>query len=317
LALLIFLVFDAVRWGRYMGNHVLFEAKSLIGMTDANDLFNMGAICNTLERWKCSEKAFAALLALDPRNNVALANVAIAQTRLKKYDSAVANFERLNERAQATSDTLANYGRAFEGLGRSDDAIAWYYRSLALNPHLIDVADRLIDLLVEKKYYTEALSVIGSLAHASPQMEDLFKGRMIALSELERRIPSAPEHSIRLVSVNDHHFLPISIAGMDRPALFMVDTGATELILSRQFLAENGLEGFTVQDRQLATLADGHSVLAERIVFHSVQIGPWTLKDVTAVVCDGCAPLAGQSLLKRFQMSTRNVGGVEYLTLKR
>jgi predicted aspartyl protease len=289
----------------------------VIGVADPTDYYNLGLICNTTGRWKCSEEAFAKLLAQDKGNNVALANLAIAQTHLGKYSSAVENFERLTNRAQGTYDTMAAYGRAEEGLGHGDDAIGWYYRSLAVNPRVLDVADRLIDLLVERKQYSEAFSVIGNLSYMTPQIDEIFKGRMIALAELEQKNGDPKAHAIRLVSIRDHHFLPIALEGMKKPALFMVDTGASELIVSRSFLAENGLGDYTVQGNGIATLADGHAVFAKRVLFHRLRVGPWLLKNVSAVVCEGCAPLAGQSLLKRFQMSTRNHGGVEYMTLRR
>lgn len=317
LAFLTLLCIDALHFGKYMGNHVLIRAKAAVGMADSQDWYNLGLICNTIERWSCSEEAFSKLLALDPRNAVALANMAIAQTHLRKYRSAVANFERLTQHARGTYDMMASMGRALEGIGRDDEAIGWYYRSLALNPHLIDVADRLIDLLAERKEYSEALSVIGSLSYSSARVEALFKGRMIALAHLESKNGKAETHAIRLVSVSDHHFLPISLEGMEMPALFMVDTGASELILSREFLAENGLGDYTFQGNGIATLADGRAVLAKRVVFHRLRVGPWTLNNVSAVVCEGCASLAGQSLLKRFRMSTSTVAGVEYMTLER
>jgi len=73
------------------------------------------------------------LLADDPGNSDYLDTKAFALLQLGKFEAAAAAYESLVGR-NPTAENWMSYGRALKVLGRTDDAVAAYRQSLALNP---------------------------------------------------------------------------------------------------------------------------------------------------------------------------------------
>src|SRR6202035_2768569 len=59
---------------------------------------------------------------------------AYALLQLSEFDAAAAAYESLLQRSP-TAENWTSWGRSLKVLGRTDDAISAYRRSLALNPH--------------------------------------------------------------------------------------------------------------------------------------------------------------------------------------
>lgn len=84
--------------------------------------------------WKMALSETERLLADDPDNRDYLDTKAFSLLQLCEFDAAAAAYEALLEK-HPTTENWKSYGRALKTLGRTDDAISAYRRSLALNPH--------------------------------------------------------------------------------------------------------------------------------------------------------------------------------------
>ena len=97
--------------------------------------------------------------------------------------------------------------------------------------------------------------------------------------------------------------------------LFMVDSGATSIVLSQKDAQRLGIDVKKLSYTQESSTANG-SVFNAPIVLESLEVGPFVFKEVTAVVSGGGLDqsLLGMSFLNRFSSWTVNA---HTLTLKR
>jgi tetratricopeptide (TPR) repeat protein len=84
--------------------------------------------------WKMALSMTETLLDEDPDNCDYLDTKAYSLLQLCEFDAASAAYESLLHK-HPTAENWMSYGRTLKVLGRTDDAIAAYRRSLALNPH--------------------------------------------------------------------------------------------------------------------------------------------------------------------------------------
>lgn len=313
-----YMAFEYRAWGMYMANHLVLQARAATGVAGPTDWFELGTICRTLGRHSCSENAFANLLEADPQNLGARASLAVAQTELGKFAQALNNFETVFREGAANVEATSYYAMALEGMGRDREAETWYLRVLNMTPRLADITNRVLNLMVKRDAYFEAMSLIGAVSRMVPEAAEYFQPRLHAINDLARKEKiSANRMQLRMATVRDHHQLPLKFEGMERPGFFTADTGATLLILSKEFVAANKLWKYKFMREAEMETPDNRVVRGDVVLFPEVQVGPWTLKNVEAFVCEGCALLAGQSVLRNFQMRTESREGVQYLTLRK
>lgn len=86
------------------------------------------------------------------------------------------------------------------------------------------------------------------------------------------------------------------------PVRFMVDTGASHVILSRADAARLGFDPATLRYTQRFSTANGE-ILAAPVTLATVSLGPATFENVRAYVSDGDfdGSLLGMSFLRRFR----------------
>lgn len=100
-------------------------------------------------------------------------------------------------------------------------------------------------------------------------------------------------------SGDGHYHLTLRLNGT--PVSFIVDTGATDMVLSRSDAARVGIdtEGLVFLGR--AQTANG-IVQTARVTLDTVELGPYSDADVPAQVTDGAMPgsLLGMRYLERF-----------------
>jgi len=118
-----------------------------------------------------------------------------------------------------------------------------------------------------------------------------------------RRAPVAVESSpgklVARIGPDGHFHLPLSINGIRITA--MLDTGASDLVLSREDAARIGLDSRRLTYTDGAMTANG-SVETARIRLDRVELGPFTDRNVSAYVADSQMPgsLIGMRYLGRF-----------------
>lgn len=100
-------------------------------------------------------------------------------------------------------------------------------------------------------------------------------------------------------SRDGHYYLSLIIN--DAPVRFVVDTGATDLVLTKEDAARVGLDPKQLAYLSIANTANGQVRLA-RVRLDSVQLGDITDQDVRAVVNEGDMreSLLGMTYLQKF-----------------
>ena len=268
----------------------------------------------------CAQDAWTGYVRLRPGDGVAHANLGHVMSERDDHAHAVVEFKRSIELGEGTYDLFAWYGDSLSGLGRNDEAIDWYYRSLAIVPNLVDVRGKLAKLLMAQGRRYEALSLLESYdADAAGQgRQGYFEGQRISIESAlaNGAAPAAggEAKSLRLPVMGGHFFAPVALGG-GRPQAFVVDTGATITTVTPEMLAASKVAYRVVQPVVTMTTADGRIVRAQGIKIATLSVGPYVLHDVPAVKCTNCVALLGQSSLSHFDLKSSRSQGVEILTL--
>lgn len=101
-------------------------------------------------------------------------------------------------------------------------------------------------------------------------------------------------------SSDGHYYLTLEIN--NKPVRFMVDTGATDLVLTQQDARKAGLDPTSLPYYQRANTANGQ-VRTAPVTLDTVTLGPFTDRDVKASVNDGdmFGSLLGMRYLDRYR----------------
>ncbi|HSV36227.1 MAG TPA: aspartyl protease family protein [Ramlibacter sp.] len=266
----------------------------------------------------CAEDSWSQYVKRSQDDGRAFAMLGMIKSRRDDHAGAIEQFEKAIAQGTGAYDLFAYYAASLAKVGRTDDAIEWYYGALAAVPSLVDVRASLAKLLVNKSRHYEALALLqafDSQREASGRPA-YFTGQRIAIEKSigEQVRDHAHGESLRLSAYGGHFFAPVTL-GKARPMPFMVDTGATLTSLNQDMLLDSSVSFRTVDSDARMITADGRRVPAEVVVLASIQVGPHRLTNVKAVVCKDCVPLLGASVLSKFNMQSSKVRGSEFLTL--
>lgn len=290
---------------------------ALKNMTE-QELLSVNDGCLRTRDSDCLIITYKRLNEIDPLNEIYEANLAMELTKAKKYDEASPIYENLLKKGFGTYDLMAYYAMNFEGLGRIDDAIKWYEKTLEIAPDLIDITKKLAQAYVQTQRVFEALSLLKSFADSYPEAEASMAGRISANMELIENASKVDVKSLQLPGIGKGHFnVPISFKAGSKPQLFLVDTGASTVTLPTKDAEIYFPELMRNAQPASALIADGRKIATYLVTVPSLKVGPWELKSVKVVYCDSCQRLAGMTLLKSFKMETSARGSFYTLTISR
>jgi tetratricopeptide (TPR) repeat protein len=102
---------------------------------NTQQLKKLGAECNTYGNTLCSHDVFAKIVKNNPRDYVALANLAMAQSHLGFHSYAVTNFKKVIDQGLKRYDIYKFYGNSLLKLYKKEKALAAYRASLRLKPN--------------------------------------------------------------------------------------------------------------------------------------------------------------------------------------
>ncbi|HEX4299357.1 MAG TPA: retroviral-like aspartic protease family protein [Gammaproteobacteria bacterium] len=266
----------------------------------------------------CAERRWEEYLDVQPNDASAMATLGIVQSQQGEDKGAVENLQKAISAGEGTYDLFAAYATSLGRLGKTDEAIDWSYKTLAVVPSLVDVRGDLAKLLVKKQRPYEALGLLSAFDEHLQAMgqQSYFEGQRIAIESSVKQVEGAAEKSQLRLSKMDGNFMVPVVLGQAPASDFVVDTGATFTTVSERFLQDSKAH-YNVAVKSLAMrIADGRSVLGRGVTIDSMKVGPFELHDVQVMVCPGCQLLLGQAALSRFDLSSNQVQGVEFLTLK-
>jgi tetratricopeptide (TPR) repeat protein len=267
----------------------------------------------------CAEKNWLQVIRLQPNDGNAYANLGIVRNHRDDHAGAIKAFEKAIDLGEGTYDLFSYYADSLAKVGRTDEAIDWSYKALEVVPKLVDVRGSLAKLLVQKKRYYEALALLESFDDHLESVGEhaYFEGQRISIeTALARNESAAIEQrtQMRVPKLGDHFYAPVTL-GTARPQAFVVDTGASRTVVDDDLLAQSKVHYQQTRSVVPMRTADGRVVKARAVTVDQLKVGPYTLKDENVIVCKGCVPLLGQSALKRFDLQSTKVQGVEFLTL--
>jgi predicted aspartyl protease len=286
----------------------------------ATELRGQIGACERQGDLACAQEAWAGYVKLRPGDGVAHANLGHLMSRRDDPAHAVVEFKRSIDLGEGSYDLFAWYADSLSALGRNDEAMDWYYRSLAIVPNLVDVRGKLARLLMTSGRRYEALSLLESYdaIAASEGRPGYFEGQRITIeSAASGTAPAASSgeaKSLRLPVMGGHFFAPVAL-GSGRPQAFVVDTGATITAVTPEMLDAAKADYRVTQSVVTLTTADGRTLRPQGLANATLSIGPYVLHDVPAVKCTHCVALLGQSSLSHFDLKSARTQGVEFLTL--
>ncbi|HSC46923.1 MAG TPA: retroviral-like aspartic protease family protein, partial [Gammaproteobacteria bacterium] len=288
--------------------------------TPPGELKKSALECMQNQDYECAEDNWQDYIKQRPDDGNAVAALGIAQNKRDEHEQAVVQFQKAIVLGEGTYDLFSYYADSLAKTGKTDEAIDWSYKALAVVPTLVDVRGDLAKLLVQKKRYYEALALLASFdEHMSATGEQpYFEGQRIAIeTALQQSSPadSGEKVQIRLFKSDGNFVAPVTL-GQARVTAFVVDTGATVTTLDDKLLQESKAKYEVVQPAAEATTADGRRIRARLINVDSMKVGGFELKDIPAMACSTCQLLLGQQALSRFDLTSNKVQGVEFLTLK-
>lgn len=285
----------------------------------ATDFERLAGECARVRDLRCEEENWRDYVRLRPDDAHGAAWLGRTLHQRGKDAEAAVEFQRAIKAGAGGYDMFAFYADSLRKLGRNDEAIEWFYRSLSVDARQVDVRGRLAELLVAARRPYEAMSLLQAYddwLESRGQPAFFSAQRMSIESELIRpRTSDTPElGSLRVPMVNGHYFVPVTIAEA-RPWPFVVDTGATVTTLSERRLQDSKAAYRVVDPEVRMRTADGRMVTARAIVIDALRVGPFELTSVRAVVCADCVSLLGQTTLNRFDLRSERIQGTDFIWL--
>lgn len=115
-----------------------------------------------------------------------------------------------------------------------------------------------------------------------------------------------------LVADDGHFYADLQVNGT--PVTFLIDTGASDIVLSRQDATRAGIDLASLSFWDKAETANG-TVASAPVTLDSLTLGPWHDEGIAASVNGGDMrdSLLGMAYLRRFQLTTSD----GHLTLSR
>lgn len=279
-----------------------------------------GQRCLRARNFACAETAFSSIVRLRPTDPLGYALRGIARAHGEKWADAIVDLEKAMDMGEGTWDILANYSNALRHSGRVAESIDWSYRTLTVVESLVDIRGDLATMLVAEGRHHEALAV---LAGFDAKMEAkgrraYFAAQRMAIEQALLRRGARPGAAqpppLRLSRSEGFFYAPVAL-GEGGFTGFLVDTGASTLVLPRALLAQSRADHRVERRGVTAQLADGRKATGDAVRIAKVAVGPYVLSNVQGFVCEGCAALLGQDVLSGFDLRSSRVVGVEFMTL--
>lgn len=311
------------QWQSYAVEVSFYQLKNItLGLTE-EDALSWGAICNSLEKYKCSINIFNRVLYNKPGHLPALGNLAVAYSKLELWREALRFYESYVALGGMGYDVMGWYARSLVHLEQMDKALYWYYQSVALNPERMGTAFELIDHLVSMNLREEALSVIGSLTLGDLESNKDLRRKYLSIEKDLQNEESLHKSILRLPSFYARsHYLPVRFGGSWAGAGYvpmLVDRGSEKTYVAEKYMPfdlmsdPNQARGTPIRGPAEAGSEDGES----QFIFTEAMIGVWSFSDVEIQVCKRCPPRVGQVFLDNFDIEVYKEGALEFIQLVR
>lgn len=262
---------------------------------------------------ECAIKLWEKIVQKNPSDGSAAVNLAMRLTEEERYKEASPYYERSIDLGVGAYDAFAWYARNLRSLGQTSDAITWFYRTLAVKPTLSDITSELSELLLSENRPYEALNLLSNFDKVIGE-SNYFKAKRIAiLSNIDYTKKETESFTIAK-SNNDHFLIYINFSPTEGRS-FLIDTGATSLVMDKKTLDASKIRYKILKPNIKMETANGQIISGQKVKLDYLQFGPFKLNDVEATICEGCSLLIGQNILNKFDLRTERQQGVEFLNM--
>ncbi|MCB0410919.1 MAG: hypothetical protein KDD22_00225 [Bdellovibrionales bacterium] len=313
IAVLGLICLQVFRWQTLAFEATWMSLKGSVMGLALQDHLRWGAICNSVGNYRCSEKHFRQAYQKAPKNIPALGNLAVALSRENKDQEANASFEKYFQLGGLAYDVMFFYAQHLLKEEKVQDAISWMYRSLSVHTSNQSVANQLLDhLAIEGRYY-ESLSLAGSLMRMDLGLKDFWTLKFEGLlQQLEAR-GSSEKDQIRIPSLDANTYLvPARFDNRSQWTLFAVDQGEPMTYVNEETLSKWSL-------REFEDLIERRRGSKEQVTFEipQMQVGPWLIENVKAVLCESCPLKLGQSAFDRIEVQKGQDQLMDYIFIQK
>ena len=314
-SLVTFIIFIGVQlflWQQFSVEVSWLMLKRVTAQATIDDWLDMGAICNSLEKFNCSVDSFSRVVDHQPSNPQALANLAVAYCRLNKWQQAQKYFEAYFSVGGDAFDIMFWYARSLTHLGEKRRGADWYYKVLTKKADFMEASTELVDQLMAMDHYEEALSFIAHITDGHPE-KDMFWGKKVAnlnayMHGIEKKRDPRTKESLKIPSLNGSGFyLPMWMEERGQVDFILVDETQADVVFPRELVDVRLIK--RVRKKKNWKIDDS---VSEAIV-PRLRVGPWWLTDVKVFLCEGCPIRGGKSLLNRLHMKELTRFGSDFL----
>ena len=310
-------MYEYNRWQPFFVESTIIRVKSAFNYESPSELRKLTAICNTLNFYDCSIKYLKKLLEVDANDVNTLANIAINLTKANIHQEAINYYNKMdNLNFVPAADLCFFRAKSLRALNQLEEAFFWHYKSFESSDMYIDNFTALLDLHMQLEKPFEGLSLIHGYLLKYPNMAAYLTPYELKFSEMARTT-TTESMSFRVPETSMHYFVPITFANRKNAEHYIVDTGATFMVVSKSIKKEElGAYVDTGQILQLHT-ASNDIVKSKLIIINQIKVGPVILRNVKAVLCPDCPNLLGQSVLSEFNMQTEKISGTNFLIMEK
>lgn len=136
--------------------------------------------------WRNNETLFAHALSVNPRSNLAAANLGVVLFHAGKHGEAIEHFEVVLKRDPYATYALGNLADVQMAMGKVDDAIKNYRRAIELEPSTARFHNGLANALLNKGKPEDALVEADKAIELEPERALFHATRGLVLSSLKR-----------------------------------------------------------------------------------------------------------------------------------
>ncbi len=229
---------SAYRDRRYDDAAALFKSYTEGRPTNPWGFYMLG-----LSAWKSgdrvqAESAFVQALTLDSTHVKSHLNLSRVLLETEQPDSALVHIETAMQLDSTSSEPLRLQGRAFEALGKTDDAVVAYQRAIVKSDSDVWAMNNLGVLYIQLQRFEDAIGPLARAIEVDDKVATFHNNLGMAL-ELTGRFSAAVEQYRAALAIEGTYGK--SVANLQRVALVKQDTSITPVDLaerSKQFQEE-------------------------------------------------------------------------------
>jgi Tfp pilus assembly protein PilF len=311
-----YMAYDGKSWGKHYPERLYYKALTALKQTTAKDEARMATVCKELKNHRCAAESYTKALSKSPKTYELAGALGIELAKIGEADRAILTFQNFFSHADGNDQHMRYFAQALSKADYIEDATEWYYKSLQANSKNFGAAKDLIKHLVKNELHTEALSVIGHYNTIYPKTQKTWaKLTAQVKSEFEAYTSKYDIQEMKIAGINKYLHAPVRFGGGGETLLFLVDPDSDFLSVDMQKLKSHGISYKEVGTKEL-NATNGRAVEGVEVILAELNVGPFSLKDVKAVACDGCAFLLGKDVMKRLNYQSQDSKGIRYITLK-